>query len=368
MIISDKKIKIALVGYRLGVGGAEKVMANLSVFFEKKGIEVHNIIVLNVVSYEFKGKLFNLGLLKSEKNGLFDKLKRLYYLNNYLRQNKFDFIIDFRFRNKPLQELLIAKFLYKSKAIFTVHSYLIDHYMPKSSYLTRFMYQKCYKIVTVTNEIKNLIEKKHALINLQTIYNPINIDQIQTKSNEPFSFQYNYIVAIGQMETNVKQFDVLIEAYSNSSLVTKNIHLILLGEGQQMQRLKAVPVKKNCSELVHFFGHQENPYKFLKNALFFVLSSANEGMPNVLLEALACHTPVISFDCLSGPSEIIIDRYNGLLVENQNIQKLTVAMNLYGIDSELYNFCKANSFDSVQKFILENIGHQWLDLMQIKKI
>ena len=368
MIISDKKIKIALVGYRLGIGGAEKVLANLSVFFEENGIEVHNIIVLNVVSYEFKGKLLNLGLLKSEKNGFFDKLKRLYYLNNYLRQNKFDFIIDFRFRNKPLQELLIAKFLYKSKTIFSIRSYLIDHYMPNSSYLTRFMYQKCYKIVTVTNEIKNLIEKKHHLKNLQTIYNPVNSNEIHAKYSEPFNFQHEYMIGIGQMETNVKQFDVLIKAYSNSTLVAKNIHLILLGEGQQMPHLKSLAVEKNISKFVHFFGHQQNPYKFLKNALFFVLSSANEGMPNVILESLACHTPVISFNCLSGPSEIIIDRYNGLLVENQHSDQLTSALNLLSTDSKLYNFCKANAFDSLQKFTLENIGKQWLDLMQINKI
>ena len=127
MILPNKKIKIALVGYRLGIGGAEKVMANLSFFFEKNGIEVHNIIVLDVVSYPFSGKLVNLGLLKNKRNGLFNKLYRLVFLKKYLNENKFDYIIDFRFRNKPLQELLIAKFLYKSKTIFTVHSYLIDN-------------------------------------------------------------------------------------------------------------------------------------------------------------------------------------------------------------------------------------------------
>ena len=61
MIIPNKKNKIVLIGYRLGIGGAEKVMANLSIFFEMQGIEVHNIIVLDVDSYSFSGKLVNLG-------------------------------------------------------------------------------------------------------------------------------------------------------------------------------------------------------------------------------------------------------------------------------------------------------------------
>ena len=240
--------------------------------------------------------------------------------------------------------------------------------MPNSSYLTRFMYQKCYKTVTVTNEIKNLIEKKHALINLQTIYNPINIDEIQFKSIATIDVNFDYIIGIGQMETNVKQFDKLIEAYSNSILPKQNIHLILLGSGERISILKALVKQNNIAEKVHFFGYQDNPYTYLKNAKFFVLSSLNEGLPNVILEALACGTPVISFDCLSGPSEMILDKHNGLLVENQNVQKLTEAINLFCSDSELYEFCKVNAFDSVQKFTLENVGQQWLDLMQINKI
>ena len=365
MIIPNKKFKIALIGYRLGIGGAEKVMANLSIFFEKQGIEVHNIIVLDVVSYAFSGKLVNLGTLKNKSNGVFNKLHRLLFLKKYLDENNFDFIIDFRFRNKPIQELLISKFLYKAKTIFTVHSYLIDHYMPNWSFLTRFMYQDCYKMVTITSKSKELIEFKHHLNNVQTIYNPINIEEIHSKSIATIDVNFDYIIGIGQMETNIKQFDKLIEAYSNSRLPNQNIHLVLLGDGEQISILKTLAKQNNIEEKVHFLGFQENPYKYLKNAKFFVLSSLNEGLPNVILEALACETPVVSFDCLSGPSEMISDKQNGLLVENQNVQKLTEAINLFVDDDKLYTFCKENAFQSISHFSIENIGKQWLDLMKI---
>ncbi len=363
MIMPNKKFKIALIGYRLGIGGAERVMANLSIFFEKQGIEVHNIIVLDVVSYTFSGKLVNLGLLKNKRNGIFNKLHRMLFLKKYLNENKFDFIIDFRFRINPIQELLIAKWLYKSKTIFTVHSYLIDHYMPNWSFLTRFMYQDCFKMVTITNKAKELIEFKHHLNNVQTIYNPINNNEIKSKFNESIDISFEYIIGIGQMETNVKQFDKLIEAYSNSILPTNNIHLILLGDGERISIFKALAKQKNIEEKVHFLGFLENPYTYLKNARFFVLSSLNEGMPNVILEAFACGTPVVSFDCLSGPSEMILDKQNGLLVENQNVQKLSEAMNLFVEDNKLYTFCKENTFKSIRHFTLENIGKQWLDLI-----
>ena len=366
MIIPNKKIKIALIGYRLGIGGAEKVMANLSVFFVKQGIDVHNIIVIDEVSYAFSGKLINLGKLKNKSNGIFNKLNRYLFLKNYLNENNFNFIIDFRFRNKPLQELLIAKFLYKSKTIYTVHSYLIDHFLPNWSFLTRFMYQDCYKMISITNKTKELIEFKHHLKNVQTIFNPINIEDIHSKFNESIDLNFDYIIGIGQMETDIKQFDKLIEAYSNSHLPEQEIHLVLLGEGIKMKHYLNLVKQNQVEDKVHFLGFKKNPYPYLKNAKFFVLSSLNEGMPNVILEALACGTPVVSFDCLSGPSEMIMDKQNGLLVENQNVVKLTEALNLFMEDKELYTFCKENAFQSCKYFSLENIGKQWLDLMQIK--
>ena len=365
MIISNKRYKIALIGYRLSKGGGERVMARLSVFFEKNNIDVHNIIVIDEVSYPFSGKLVNLGKLKNQTNGPLNKLKRLLFLKNYLSENKFDFIIDFRFRMKPIQELLISRWVYNSKTIFTVHSYLIDNYMPNWTFLTQLMYKNSYKVVSVTNESKLLIEQKHQLSNVQTIYNPIDFDEIQSKCDMKIELNFDYIIGIGQMENNVKQFDTLIESYSNSVLPDKNIHLVLLGEGKLMNNLKNVASQKNMADNVHFLGYQSNPYAYLNNAKYLVLSSANEGLPNVILESLACQTPVIAFDCLSGPNEMIINKVNGLLVENQNVDKLTEAMNLFVADEKLYNYCKENALQSIQHFSIEVIGKQWLDLMNI---
>ena len=141
--------------------------------------------------------------------------------------------------------------------------------------------------------------------------------------------------------------------------------MVLLGDGVRKSILINMVKQKNIEDKVHFLGYQDNPFKYIKNSKYLVLSSLNEGMPNVILEALACETPVVAFDCLSGPGEIIIDKENGLLVENQNVEKMTEAINLFIENESLYNNCKQNAFESIQQFSLDNIGKQWLNLMKI---
>tara|TARA_R110002049_G_C9104487_1_gene557250 strand:- start:226 stop:1335 length:1110 start_codon:yes stop_codon:yes gene_type:complete len=355
--------KIALVGYRLNGGGAERVAATLSHFFHDTNIEVHHIIVLDDIAYSYSGSVFNLGKLKNKTNGLFNKLNRLIALKKYLNQHQFDFIIDFRFRTKPIQELLIARVFYNSKSIFTVHSSELEVYMPNQSFLTRITYANAYKIIAITKSMQEMIESKHNLKNVMTIYNPINSEEIMKLAQEKVDLDYDYVISAGRFDSNVKQFDKLIYAYAQSVLPNNNIHLVILGEGTRKNELIEVARKNGVSNLVHFLGFKNNPYKYYKQAKFYILSSMLEGMPMVLIEALSCGTPVISFDCETGPREIISDRENGLLVENQNIEKLIDAINLFETDNALYTYCKSNSTKIISKFSIKKIGKQWLKLM-----
>ena len=365
MTLPKKRYKIALIGFSLTGGGGDKVMANLSLFFDKAGIEVHNIIVLDGVTYSYAGKLVNMGLMKNRSNNFNNKLKRLLFIRKYLKTNNFDFIIDFRPRTKSLQELLIARFVYNTNTIFTVHSFLIDYYMPKKPWLTRLIYKKAYATVTIVDQIKELVESKYSLKNVNTIFNPVNLEEVDDRVNEVININFDYIIAIGQYHDNIKQFDKLILSYAGSILPEKDIHLVILGNGNK-DFLRKAAVDNNVEKFVHLLGFQNNPFKYLNRSRFLVLSSKNEGFANVLVESLACQIPVVAFDCLCGPSTIIKDKENGLLVENQNTEKLSEAMNLFIEDEELYKYCKKNAFESIQKFSLDTIGKQWLDLMKIE--
>jgi len=166
---------------------------------------------------------------------------------------------------------------------------------------------------------------------------------------------------------DIKQFDKLILAYSKSILPIHNIILVLLGNGEKRVVYESMSKELGIDQFVKIEDFLNNPFPFYKNAKFTVLSSKNEGFPNVLLESLACDTPVIAFDCLSGPREIIQDCENGLLVENQNLEKLTTSMNEMITDEKLYLHCKKNAKESVLKFSVERIGEQWIHLFNTSK-
>ncbi len=360
-----RNYKICLIGESLANGGAEKSMALLSRFFTSKGIETHLVIVLDQVVYDFSGELLNLGKLKNKSNGFFNKLRRLLVLRNYLRRNRFDYIIDFRIRVSFVQEYLIAKWLYDAPAVYTVHSSMTGLYFPESRKQAQKIYKDAFAIVTVSGQIGEIVNEKYGLRNTTTIHNPIDIDAIRQAADAFKPIEDRYILAAGRMKDNVKQFNELVSAFGQTSLPAKGIKLVILGDGPDRNILEKGIENSGLSDSVILKGHVENPYPYMKNALFFVLSSKREGLPTVILESLACGIPVVSFDCVSGPAEMIADRKNGLVVADQNFDKLAHAMESLVADDALYQNCRNHAAASAQAFSLENIGRQWLEFLKI---
>ncbi|ESU22444.1 glycosyltransferase [Flavobacterium enshiense DK69] len=364
MNIPKRNHKIALISYTLNSGGLERVMSSLSLYFGSQDIEVHNIVLADDVGYPYSGTLVNIGQMKAKHKGIFGKLSLMRFLKQYLQKEKFDFIIDFRYRVKPFQEVLMAKWVYKTKIIYTVHSGNTATYIPENSFLANLVFKNKYAVVCVSDTIKNDVERKYGFQNLHRIYNPLNLFEIKQKSAEIIPFKFQYVIGMGRFDyKNVKQFDKLIETYLESELPKKNIHLILVGDGERRNEIEKIA---GNHPKIHFAGFQQNPYPYLKNALFLIVCSKYEGFPMSVIEAMSCGTPVLAFDGISGPNEVIIDGKNGLLAENQNFEDLKTKMNLLVNDAGLYQNCKERTLSSVEQFSIDKIGKQWLDLMKIE--
>lgn len=362
-VTAKKSFRICIVSEQLAGGGAERCSAILSQFFVANNCDVHHVIVIDRIEYEFAGEILNLGKLKKVGFNVFDRFQRFQILYQFFNKNQFDFIIDTRVINKQWQEYFITKFVYNATVIKMVHSFMTNLYFPKTNFLAKSIYSNAKKIVTVSKAIETKVIQKYSYNQVQTIYNPIDFDFVKKQSQFDINLDYDFILAVGNMNTDVKQFDKLIDCYSKSDLPNLNYKLIILGEGVLISEYEKQVLSLNLQDKIFFKGKIENPFPYYKKAIFTVLTSKNEGFPTVLLESLACETPVVSFDCKSGPNEIISNNENGILVENQNKEKMIAAMNEMISNKKLYLHCKNNAKSSVDKFSIENIGNQWLQLL-----
>ncbi|MBW2938906.1 glycosyltransferase [Aureisphaera sp. CAU 1614] len=363
--MAQPKIKIAFVGITLNTGGAERVQAKLSFLFEAQNIEIHHILVNGDVGYSYAGQLFDMSVLKNTSNSPFNRFKRMLTLRKYLKKHKFNYIIDFRDKRNFIQEYAIANCIYNAPSIQYVHSFNTQLYFPKNNFLAKTIFKKGYGIVTVSEAIENKVREEYGYTKVTTIHNPVDILEIEKLAADDISVPEKYILGIGRMKDNVKQFDHLIHAFQISVATSQNIKLVIVGEGEYKTELEKLVLEKNLKEHVVFYPFANNPFPYYKNALFTAMTSKFEGFPNVLIESLATGTPVVSYNCNSGPNEIINHKENGLIVKNQDIDGMALAINSMLLDKTLYEKCRQNAKQSVARFSPNHIITDWLKFLEL---
>ncbi|MGB5420454.1 glycosyltransferase [Algibacter sp.] len=358
------KRKICIVCTSLEHGGAERASAIQSKIFKNLGFDVFIVTVKSGIAYEYEGEVFDLGIYKNEKNSAVSRMYRLYKLKLYLNKMKFDFIIDNRPRNQAYREFIITKFLYKDPVIYVIHSYEESLAFNKYKWLNRFLY-KNERMICVSKKGTEKFKQMFNLNNISTIYNAFDFNEIIGESNKtmPSLGFNNYIIYYGRIHNKSKNLKLLIDSYNESELKEMQIKLVILGDGEDKDYLMTYAKKLKCQDSIEFLRFCKNPFPYIKNALFSVLTSHSEGFALVIPESLCLKTPVISVDCDAGPKEIITHGYNGLLVENYNVTALAKAFNTFIEDKSIYNKCKSNSKQSVEKFSIENITEAWKNLL-----
>lgn len=237
----------------------------------------------------------------------------------------------------------------------TVNSF--NYFLRKLSFM---IYRKSKAIVVPAKGIADGMKRHESykdLNNFKVIRNPI---ASFPKPSDNSVHDRKFILAVGRLNF-VKGFDVLIDAFSKIDV--DNIDLIILGDGTEYKNLQAQIEKLNLTDRVKLPGFKSNLQDYYNQAELFVLSSRNEGYPVALIEAMSFGCACVAVDCECGPSEIIENEVNGILVEQHNPAELIAAINKVLLDSVLRNKIAGNAQLLKQTNSVKSISANWNDLI-----
>ena len=210
--------------------------------------------------------------------------------------------------------------------------------------------KKLNRFVVLTEEDKDAWPE---LKNISFIPDPLSF--LPTKYSERMERR---VIAVGRYVYQ-KGFDMLLQAWSKIDKLYPDWQLAIFGDGDRTPYEKQMKTFGVDAKRCHLNGPTPNIQQEYVNSSIFVFSSRFEGFGMVLVEAMACGLPVVSFDCPCGPKDIVRDGEDGLLVENGNIDLLASSLSRLMNDETLRQSMSKAGLKNVQRFNIEQIAEQW---------
>jgi glycosyltransferase involved in cell wall biosynthesis len=196
-------------------------------------------------------------------------------------------------------------------------------------------------------------------VKVYTIPNPVDLprkaENARQVSSQPWA---HTLFAMGRLVPQ-KGFDLLLRAFARVSQSHPDWFVKIVGAGPLKAQLENQSEALEIKDRVHFLGAVSDPFPVFYSADLFVLSSRFEGFPNSLCEAMACGVPAISFDCPWGPSEIIRDGVDGVLVPPEDIPALADALDRLMSDPEERTRLAARAPEVLKRFSMEKVLSLW---------
>jgi glycosyltransferase involved in cell wall biosynthesis len=350
-------------------GGAERAMVNLANHMAKQGLKVDFVLnkkdgpYLSFVSPEVR----IVDLQAPQMLGVIPKLAR------YLRHERPVALVSaLHFTNEVA---IWAKYLSgtSTRVVVSEHNHLSLHAQHPTGKRDRFapllaklFYPWADSIVAVSQGVAKDLATTTGLPQqrIQTIHNPIIRPELFEKAKEPADHPWfnpgepPVILGVGRL-VEQKDFPTLIRAFAIVRQA-QPARLVILGSGKEREKLNALVKELAIENDVAFLGFAQNPYAYMAKASVFVLSSIEEGLPTVLIEAMAVGTPVVSTNCESGPDQILDNGKYGELVPVGDPDAIAMA-----ILKILSGNAKTVPPAWLEQYTLETVTQQYLDIFGI---
>lgn len=360
--MDDMKITI-FISSMANSGGTERVAANLSALFAERG-HIVQILVLRPslkTFYDIRSDVTIHSLNINKRTPARTKLKYMWEIisniRSYIRAEKPDAVLAI-WTDLSIFSILAGIGL-PTKIIACEHTnsqrQLVMH-----EKLRRFVYPIADAIVALTDTDRDF----YLQMNKNSVVIPNAVRSVKLETD---IMKEKTIISIGHIAPH-KGFDMLIEAWNIAHKQLDGWSLKIIGADIDMEYKKGLLDridKYGLNSYIHVLPEVKDIFVEYQKASIFVLSSRREGLPMVIIEAMYIGLPVISFDCPTGPRELIKDRENGVLVANGNIQELARAIVDLAEDENLRNRYISNAqLSAPSSFGEKNIYQRWMRLLK----
>lgn len=354
--------KVCLIIPSLEAGGMERVMSILAINFYKIEKIIPVIIMYGKNPEVFYALPVGMQVFKPEfqfnnQFRLWHTIKTILYIRKQVKILNPDSILSFgeRWNNLVLLSLIGL----------SIPKFVSDRSQPGKQLgifhetMRKYLYPKASGIIAQTNYSKITLQEKLLNKNIKVIPNPIT----------PFSTKVNFerknvILTVGRLIPS-KNHDKLINSFSR--IIKNKWQLVIVGHDNNnlniSQKLQQQIHKLNMSMNVVLLGKQLDLEKYYFTSKIFAFMSTSEGYPNAIAEALSAGLPVVAFDCIAGPSEMIVDGYNGFLIPLNDYDLFENKLSLLMNDEILREKMSQNAVRSSEKFNAELISKKFLQFI-----
>lgn len=344
-------------------GGTERVLSIIANELSKKD-DKFNIHILSITN-ESNSSYFALNKNIKTERILKNKdvnFKKHYFqvvkgIRQYIKKNKIDILIDVEVI-ASLFSIPATRFT-KTKLISWEHfNFYEDNGSNLRVYARKLVARFANCIITLTEQDKeNYLNNLNIKGKVDYIYNPI-----EKVNNCDYNIDSKQIISVGRL-TYQKGFDMLCEVAKDVLKDNPEWKWIILGDGEDKEKLESKIKEYNLQGKLILKGKVSNVEDYYKNSSLYVMTSRFEGLPMTLLEAKTYKLPIVSFNCLTGPSEIVKNNVNGLLINPENVEAMSNKLNILLKNENKLKEFSDNSEVDIEKFELKPILEKWDNIL-----